>query len=286
MIRFRNWLKILFVAVLLQISCSADVFSSEQRSVLRLHDGNIISFAQMIQELKNTDIVFIGETHNVPSHHVLQLQVIQELHKLKISESVGFEMFWADSQDDLNRWIAGTMPLEDFLEVYYKNWSFPWPLYRDIMLYVRDNKIPAVGLNVTPAITKKISRHGFSSLTEEEMRKLPPETGCVVNEQYMNFIRRAYAMHGHKGKQFLYFCQAQLLWDQVMAYNIIKHIQDNPENIMIVLAGNGHAWKSGIPAQVRLDAQQTSMKVVLPEVPGHIDSKTIRDDDADYIVLQ
>lgn len=283
---FLDWLKILAVTVLLQFFCNADVFSSEQRSVLRLRDDRVISFAGMIQELKNTDIVFIGETHNVPSHHVLQLQIIQELYKLENSVSVGLEMFWADSQDDLSRWMAGAMPLGDFLGVYYENWRFPWPLYRDIMLYIRDNRIPAVGLNVHPAITKKISRYGFSSLTEEEIRKLPPETGCVVNKAYMNFIRRAYAMHQHQGTQFLYFCQAQLLWDQVMAYNIMKHIQNNPKNIMIVLAGNGHAWKSGIPAHVRADLPETSMKVVLPEIPGHIDSKTITENDADYIVLQ
>jgi uncharacterized iron-regulated protein len=283
---FHNWLKILFIAVLLQISCHTVVFSSEQQSVLRLRDGNIISFAQMIKELKNTDIVFIGETHNVQPHHEFQLKVIQELHKLDIPASVGLEMFWADSQDDLNHWITGNMPLEDFLKVYYENWRFPWSLYRDIMLYIRDNEIPAVGLNVPPAITKKISRFGFSSLTEEEMSQLPPEAGCAVNEQYMSFIRRAYAMHGHTGKQFLYFCQAQILWDQVMAYNIMKHIRSNPETTMVVLAGNGHAWKSGIPAHIQSDSQQINMKVVLPEVPGHIDSQTITYDDADYIALQ
>lgn len=276
---------------ILFFSCALVIFShenihAEQYSVLRLSDGNVIPFAQMIQELKKADVIFVGETHNILSHHRLQLHIIKALDKKEHTIAIGFEMFWAESQHYLDQWVKGAISLDDFIKIYYENWNFPWPLYRDILLYIRNSTIPAIGLNVTPEITRKISQNGFSSLSDEELKKLPPETGCVINEQYMQFIRRAYAMHTHGEKQFLYFCQAQLLWDQVMAHHILRYGQQNSGKHVIVLAGNGHAWRSGIPAQMHLGSEKVKIKVVLPEIPGYIDRKTITHEDADFIVLQ
>jgi hypothetical protein len=153
-------------------------------------------------------------------------------------------------------------------------------------LYVRDNKIPAIGLNVPAEITRKVSVSGFTSLTQEEIKKLPPDVGCTVNEQYMQFIRKAYAMHGHGDKQFQFFCEAQLLWNRTMAHNIITFLKKNPEKNVIVLTGNGHAWKKGIPEEVRTISEGIPYKVVLPQIQGYIDPQSVTTGDADYILLQ
>lgn len=265
-------------------------FTSEARAdntkVFRLSDRKIISFEQMISDLKKADLVFAGETHDNETHHRIQLEIIKTLVKSGIPLAAGFEMFTAESQNDLNEWEAGTLPLDRFLRIYYKNWGFPWPLYRDILLYVKDNKIPAIALNLPPEIPQKVASSGFSSLTKEEREKLPPETGCVVDERYMKFIRRAYAMHGHRDKRFLYFCEAQLLWDGVMARNLVKFVKKNPGRTVVVLAGNGHAWKRGIPEEISGLSSKINCRVVLPYIRGYIDPKDISIEDADYIVLE
>jgi len=276
--------KILFI-LLLFFACSQTRTDAKQITVYRVSDGKTISFGQMVDDLKKTQLVFVGETHNQEPHHRLQLDIIKALHASKKPMAAGFEMFVADDQQFLDQWISGRLSLDEFLPVYYRNWNFPWPLYKDIFLYIRDNKIPALALNVSPAITQKVSRSGFASLSEEELKKLPPETGCVVNEQYMQFIRRAYAMHGHGGKQFLFFCEAQLLWDQVMARNLLEYLKKNPESTIVAIAGNGHAWKRGIPEHIRSLSEKTSYKVVLPEISGHIDPQHTTTGDADYIIL-
>ena len=243
--------------------------------VFRLSDRKVIPYGQMVDDLRKADIVFVGEMHDREAHHQLQLDIIRALRTAKTPVAVGFEMFTYESQKDLDNWVAGTIPDSDFIKTYYRNWNFPWPLYDDIFLYVRDNKIPAIALNVPPEITRKVSASGFSSLTKEERAKLPPETGCVVDEQYMKFIRRAHAMHGHSGKNFVYFCEAQLLWDQVMARTIIEYRKKNPDKTVVVITGNGHAWKRGIPEQVRSLSEKTSVRVVLPHIPGHIDAAAL-----------
>jgi uncharacterized iron-regulated protein len=278
-------------ASLLLASFSMQPFSvskarAESTKVFRLRDGKTISFERMISDLKKADLVFVGETHDDELHHGIQLQIIRALAKSGIPLAAGFEMFTAESQNDLNKWEAGTLPLDRFLRIYYRNWGYPWPLYRDIFLYVKDNKIPAIGLNLPPEIPQKVASSGFSSLTKEEREKLPPETGCVVDEQYMKFIRRAYAMHGHEGKRFVYFCEAQLLWDETMARNLVKFVKKNPGRSVVVLTGNGHAWKRGIPEEISGLSSKISYRVVLPYIGGYIDPKNISIEDADYIVLE
>jgi uncharacterized iron-regulated protein len=137
---------------------------------------------------------------------------------------------------------------------------------------------------VEPAITRKVAKSGFASLTKEELITLPPDVGCAVDKHYMEFIRRAYTMHGHGDREFFFFCQAQLLWDQVMARNLIEYLKKNPDRTIVVLTGNGHAWKRGIPEQVRLLSDKTRYRVILPVTPGHIDSRFITIDDADYLL--
>jgi uncharacterized iron-regulated protein len=254
--------------------------------VLRLTDRKVISHAEMVDDLRKAGLVLVGEMHDREAHHRMQLDIIKALKTAKVPIAVGFEMFTYESQKDIESWVAGTMPESDFISAYYRNWNFPWPLYDDIFLYIRDNKIPAIALNVPPEITRKVSASGFSSLTREERAKLPPETGCAVDEQYMKFIRRAHAMHGHGGKNFIYFCEAQLLWDQVMARSVIEYLKKDPGKTVVVITGNGHAWKRGIPEQVRLLSEKTAVRVVLPNIPGHIDPGHLTTEDADYILLQ
>jgi uncharacterized iron-regulated protein len=116
--------------------------------MFRISDKRTISYEQMITNLKKADLVFVGETRDSESRHRFQLDIIKALNASKTPIVVGFEMVTAESQNVLDQWVAGILPLENFIKVYYKNRNFPWPFYRDILLYVRDNKIPAVGLNV------------------------------------------------------------------------------------------------------------------------------------------
>jgi len=274
-----------YIILLLQ-ACFQTKTYADATEVFRVSDGKTITFGQMLDDLRKVNIILVGEVHNQEAHHRLQLAIIKALNDAKTPIAVGFEMFLADNQNILDQWIAGKMSSDAFIKAYQRNWNFPWHLYRDIFLYLRVNKIPAVGLNISPEITIKVSTSGFSSLTKEELAKLPPETGRAVDEKYMKFIRRAYAMHGHGGKQFINFCEAQLIWDQVMARNLIGFLAKNPDKTLVAVTGNGHAWKRGIPEQLKTQSEKTRYRVVLPHIPGYIEPGSITAEDADYILLQ
>jgi len=257
-------------------------FSAEL--VLRVKDGALIPFDQMIDDVKKADIIFVGEVHNVSKHHSDQLAVIKAFHEADIPMAVGLEMFRADSQDRLDAWTGGRLSLDRFLSAYRDNWSLPWPLYQDVFLYAREHELPLIGLNISDDVAAKVARQGFASLSAAEKASLPPGVSCRVDDKYMQFIRQAYAEHSLSDRSFLHFCEAQMVWDKSMAWHLIAYRKKNPKRIIVVLAGVGHAWKRGIAEQVNLESK-LSLRSILPYLPGQIDQQRVTTRDADYLLL-
>lgn len=277
--------KIPLVLVLVLLFFAHEKNGADMLNVLRVSNGEVIAFDRMVEEVRRADIIFIGEVHDVRSHHQAELALIKALHESDAPLVIGLEMFRSDSNAALDAWIAGTLSLEEFLPSYYDNWREPWPLYRDIFLYAREHRIPFLGLNIPDAIAETVSRGGFASLSPEERKRLPPGISCDIDARYMDFIKKAYADHTPNGRGFARFCEAQMVWDKTMAWNMIQFLKKNPGRTMVVLAGVGHAWKRGIPEQV-VRQSPFAYKVIMPIVPGQVEKKTVTVQDADYLLLR
>ena len=239
--------------------------------------------ADAVYEMNNSQIIFIGEHHDNPHHHMNQLQLIRELHEnAERPMAIGLEMCATGDQVILDRWVAGQLQPAEFIKVYYRSWGLPWPLYRDIFLYAREHQIPLVALNVADKVVKKVAQQGYSSLTSEELAQLPSGVTCNVSARYEDFIEKVYSWHGsRKEKSFANFCEAQVLWDTVMAINLLNFHKANPTLKLVVLAGGGHSWKPGIPAQV-LERKSIPISVILPESPK-LNRKNVDQADTDYL---
>jgi uncharacterized iron-regulated protein len=242
-----------------------------------------ITLADALPVLKKNRIILIGEHHNMMSHHRAQLNVIKAFHETGANISIGLEMFRNDSQDALDRWVSGNISEDEFQKIDDENWNFSWDLYGMIFKYARDKEIPMVGLNISRDITREVARNGFQSLTDDE-RGMLPNIVCRVDEEYMNYIREAYGAHGHGEMKFTYFCEAQLVWDNTMAINALDYLNANRNSTIIILTGVGHARKGAIPSQLR-KRTMLPYTVILPEVPGNLDTRTITTEDADYLLL-
>jgi uncharacterized iron-regulated protein len=275
---------ILFSVAIFVSSLVSSTGAGEGNEILRVSDGQPVAFSTMLDDLKESQLILIGELHDQASHHQAQLAIIRALKEAGVPVAVGLEMFRSDIQVHLDRWVQGGMDEEAFKDIYYSNWSSDWNLYRDIFLYAREAGIPLIGLNISRDISRKVAEHGFSSLTSEELEHLPP-VNCSVDATYMAFIRRAFGLHEYDTKKsFTHFCEAQIVWDTAMASNLLRFLQKNPAYAIVVLAGSGHAWKRGIPAQVSRQSN-TSYRVILPEIRERLESGAVTVEDADYLWL-
>lgn len=251
-------------------------------SVLRISDGQLIDLDQLLAESRSARYFFLAENHDDAGHHAAQLTIIKGLQQQGRRVAIGLEMFAATSQDKLDQWIAGKLSLPEFMAVYARNWTLPWTLYRDIFLYARDNRIPLIGLNLPPGLSRKVAQQGFAALTLEERRQLPGGITCNVGPAYMAFIRQAYANHALQERAFNHFCEAQMLWNRNMGRLLEAFQTKNPRYTMVVLVGIGHALKKGVPDEVTQEADR--YRVILPEFAG-LNRNNLTVQDADYLLL-
>jgi uncharacterized iron-regulated protein len=251
--------------------------------MLDLNQEKELLMAQALARLKENRIILVGERHSNKRHHRAQLSVIQALNEAGIQVAIGLEMFRKDSQPALDRWISGDIDEKRFEKIYYDNWRYPWPVYRMIFVYARDYQVPLIGLNVPREITRQVSREGFKSLSQKQKGKLA-EVSCIVDQEYMNYIRKSFGGHAHGRLNFIYFCEAQLVWDSAMAVYALDYLKRNPDAVVVILTGTGHAQKGAIPRQIRARSN-LPYAVILPEISGSIDAETISNKEADYIIL-
>jgi len=250
-------------------------------SVMRVENREVIDVATMIGELRDTPLVFAGERHDAPSHHRLQLDILKALQAQGKPLAIGMEMFEDFSQKALDAWSAGKVPEFAIRKVFESNWKYiSWGLYQDILLFARDNRIPVVALNPPRTVVQRVSRVGFASLSEAELSLIPAGIDATASDAFLELISSSYSMHGKKGDAFRFLCEAQLLRNRVMARRIGDYLARHPGTVMVVIAGGGHARKTGgIPEEMG----RMPYKVILPPVPG-LDSDTVTVGDADYLM--
>ena len=172
-------------------------------------------------------------------------------------------MFQKPFQKTLDAYISGQIDEREFLKKseYFKRWGFDYNLYREIMLYAREFEIPVIALNIGKEIVSKVSKEGIHALTPDELGEIPEDIDFSDSE-YAGRLRESFSRHGMPAERnFDFFYQAQVLWDEAMAHNLNAFIEKHPEHQVIVLAGAGHmAFGSGIPKRAyRLNKEEYSI---------------------------
>lgn len=219
--------------------CKDTIISSKLKSP--------VSFETLMADLDSVRIVYVGERHNNPEHHEIQLKILSRLFDKNPKLIVGMEMFDRAYQPVLNQWSAGELNLQAFLEKvhWYANWKFDFELYRGLLAFIKQKHIPIVALNVPSDIPAKIAVGGIDNLSDADKKHLPA-TLNMENLAHKEYVKTIFAHHTIKGREkFDYFYAAQCVWEDAMAEVISEHLADKK---MFVIAGNGHIIrKFGIP---------------------------------------
>jgi uncharacterized iron-regulated protein len=250
--------------------------------ILDLHSGQYVSLAALLDDLDSVQVVFVGELHDATPHHAAQRQLISELVKRGRKVAVALEMFRTDGQAVLDDWSNGRLEEQTFKKIYEDHWSM-WPIYKPIFDLARQQRIPLVGLNVDRNLPHQVSLRGFASLTAEQLKPLAG-VSCDVNQRYQDYLRKTLGVHPAGTETFRFFCEAQLVWDAMMARNLLEWQQQHQEMVVVVLAGSGHSWRYGIPEQLQRRANLT-YRVLLPEIIGRSDRTNTTSAEADYLLL-
>jgi len=159
--------------------------------------GAFLDFEAMAADLTRADVVFLGEQHDDPNTHRLELAVLEALARRGRSVVLSLEMFERDVQEPLDHFQMGHMTEDEFQKS-----SRPWPRYatdyKPLVDFAISKNWPVVAANVPRPIASEIAKGGLEVLLNkgEADRKLyARDLICPTSDTY--FKRFAEAMGGH-----------------------------------------------------------------------------------------
>jgi len=219
-------------------------------TIISAATGQTVTFDQLMADLNRHQIIFVGESHTHAAHHAVQQKIIEAVFQNTPSVRVGMEMFDRSYQEVLDLWSAGLLDEETFLRKvhWYANWQYDFDLYRNILMFLKKNKIKIVALNIPFHIPARIRVGGIDNLSDTDKQYLPKEID-FDNTAHREYTMEAFNQHHFKSSvKFDDFYAAQCVWDEIMAESIAINLGSKK---IVVLAGNGHIrYKYGIPDRV------------------------------------
>ena len=164
---------LLFAAALLT-SCFV---SAQEAYTLFNNAGERVTFDQMADSLAKADVVFVGENHNCPISHWMELKITEAMHSAHGDRLVlGEEMLEADNQLILDEYMQKLIPYDRF-EAEARLWDNYQTDYYPVVYYAKDNGIPFVATNVPRRYAAAVRESGFEALdklSDEAKQYLPP----------------------------------------------------------------------------------------------------------------
>jgi uncharacterized iron-regulated protein len=238
--------------------------------------------AQMIDKIDGARVILVGETHTRYDHHLVQLEILKLLYQKSTKLAIGVEWFQRPFQQYLDAYIAGEISEQEMLHQtgYFQRWRYDYRLYRPIIRYAREHKIPLIALNASKELSDALAKSGFDDLPAEFKAQLPKSYDWS-DKAYEKRLRSVFDEHPEYSSEFDTFLRGQLTWDESMAERAAEYLQDNPDTRMLVLAGSGHiADGSGIPDRIkrRIDVEQHTILV-------SEDYLSLSENSADFLVL-
>lgn len=152
-----------FAAAVMAAACAIPAHAIE---AFRLFDnaGRHIGFEEMIDSLGRAEVVFIGENHNCPISHWMELEITKALHARHGADlMIGEEMMETDNQLILDEYMQGKISYDRF-ETEARLWPNYSTDYYPVVYYAKDNGIPFVATNVPRRYANAVSNGGLQVL--------------------------------------------------------------------------------------------------------------------------
>ena len=220
--------------------------------ILHTATGHYINQQQMFSSLTRYPLVYVGETHDNPASHRLQLEILKAMQARHPGQvALGMEMFNNEQQGALNRWVAGELSEKEFLREsrWFENWGSDFELYRELLEFSRQQQTPVIGLNVPRALGRKVSMTPLDQLDRETRERLPEMDMSDPYQRVM--IENVFGAHGAGAPMVESFFRRQTLWDEAMAATVADYMQEHPGYHMVIIAGGWHVeYGFGIPRRV------------------------------------
>ncbi len=198
----------------------------------------------MIDEMHGSDVILVGELHDNPICHWMELRIAKDLFRRDSLLDIGMEMFEADDQLAIDEFMAGT-----FKKFYLKNAVKLWKNFKTDYKPIFDLakkypfKIGFYATNVPRRYAGVVSSKGLSgldSLSAEAKNYMAP-LPIRFDTTAPNYGEMMHMDMGHGTNEKV--TMAQALKDATMAHFIIKNKRKSIP--FVHYQGDFHSMKHG-----------------------------------------
>lgn len=119
--------------------------------IIDLRSGMQVTVEQLLAELSDAPIVLLGEKHDNPDHHALQLWLLQALEAQRAQGAVVMEMLTVDQQatvTNVQKQVRLDEAPDDFPHAlnWHKGWD--WQQYGDLVVHILEQPYPLLAGNL------------------------------------------------------------------------------------------------------------------------------------------
>lgn len=277
--------------------------------IYRGSDGLPTTLDALLAESNKTEVTFLGEVHNDPTAHSVEVQILEASQGEHLTLSL--EMFERDTQPLLDEYLSGLIAEKSFLKE-----SRPWTNYkqdyRPLVEYAREHHLAVIAANAPERYVNRVSRLGAGSLAqldEHAQLFLPPLPYPAASDAYAARFRKQ--MEGHAvpapsakpsaggstgtpspppmpAMDLNKALEAQALWDATMAFSLADYLTRYPGSHIVQVNGGFHSSEHlGTAEQLQHYRPGTRSLVVtmLPSTKNLSFDKSEMQNEGDYVIV-
>ncbi|NIM07257.1 MAG: hypothetical protein GTN65_16955, partial [Armatimonadetes bacterium] len=172
--------------------------------IIRTADQKEVPRQEIFEIMAEAEVIYLGEKHDNPYHHSIQLEALQKLLRAGKRPAVGFEVFSLEQTGFLMEYSVGPpSPLPRDLDMSQEKllrtrlgWGRErdqdWHFYFPLLQLAAEHKLPVFGADLPPGLRLRLSRVGLDGLSELERHLLHPtdfESPAYRSLMYQEFTR-------------------------------------------------------------------------------------------------
>jgi len=212
-----------------------------------------INRSDLLEEMSNSEVIYLGENHDNKYHHKTQLDVIKALVEKGLRPAIGFEFFSRHQTSHLIRYQNSddryhdgnaTGSAEKLLRLqlgWESNRDQDWQHLYPILQYARANELSVFGADLSAGMRRQISKLGYAGLTPVEKLLVPASD--FQDDNYREFMYQSF-IDSHCGwKDEAYLVRLYDAWlsrNEAMAQSIVATYEGLPKQLVIMILGGGH----------------------------------------------
>jgi uncharacterized iron-regulated protein len=199
---------------------------------------------------RDAEVVYLGELHDNPQHHVIQTRILESLLAEGGRPAIAFEMVPETRQAALEAAVRSDVDAAEvdrqlaWTAQGWPDFAMYWPLFE----LARKNGLPVVATDLDPAVNRRISRDGLGAAGEDPARLRSAMPDDPARDQAI--ARRIRAAHCDQitESRALRMLESWYARNVVIARRVNEALSQSPQ--VVVIIGRGHQSPGAVPEQL------------------------------------